>query len=242
MTRSRVPPPAGGGTSEAQPRESMAARIRLTRMGRKKAPHYRIVVAHSSSPRDGRTVETLGYYKPLSNPARLVVNLERVEYWMGQGALPTETVRSLLAKARKGGDASVALGEPDLSAKKKARAEALAAERAAAAAEAKAKEEAAAAAKAAAAEKAAAKSGGKKGKTGPAEAGAEAPAPEVASGEGAAAAPAAEGAEDAPAPEAAPEAPASEAPEARAEAPAEDAAPAEGAAPAEASSEEPKAG
>lgn len=240
MTRSRVPPPAGGGTSEAQPRESMAARIRLTRMGRKKAPHYRIVVAHSSSPRDGRTVETLGYYKPLSNPARLVVNLERVEYWMGQGALPTETVRSLLAKARKGGDASVALGEPDLSAKKKARAEALAAERAAAAAEAKAKEEAAAAAKAAAAEKAAAKSGGKKGKTGPA--GAEAPALEVASGEGAAAAPAAEGAADAPAPEAAPEAPASEAPEARAEAPAEDAAPAEGAAPAEASSEEPKAG
>lgn len=121
-------------------------------MGRKKAPHYRIVVAHGSTPRDGRVVENLGYYKPVSQPARLVLNLDRVDYWMGQGALPSETVKSLVAKARQGGDATVALGEPDLDAKKKARAEALAAERRAA--EDKAKAEAAAKAEAEAAAKA----------------------------------------------------------------------------------------
>lgn len=121
-------------------------------MGRKKAPHYRIVVAHGSTPRDGRVVENLGYYKPVSQPARLVLNLDRVDYWMGQGALPSETVKSLVAKARQGGDATVALGEPDLDAKKKARAEALAAERRAA--EDKAKAEAAAKAEAEATAKA----------------------------------------------------------------------------------------
>jgi small subunit ribosomal protein S16 len=134
-------------------------------MGRKKAPHYRIVVAHGSSPRDGRTVENLGYYKPVSSPARLVVDMDRVDYWLSQGALPTPTVKSLLAKARRGGDATVALGEPDLDARRKARAEALAATRAAeqraidekkAAAAAKAEAEAQAAAQAEADAKAAA--------------------------------------------------------------------------------------
>jgi small subunit ribosomal protein S16 len=66
----------------------MAVKIRLRRMGRKKAPHYRIVVADSTAPRDGRFVESLGYYKPLESPARLVVDLERVDYWVGQGARP----------------------------------------------------------------------------------------------------------------------------------------------------------
>ncbi|MFV2007538.1 MAG: 30S ribosomal protein S16, partial [Longimicrobiales bacterium] len=89
----------------------MAVRIRLRRMGRKKLAHYRIVVADSASPRDGRFVETLGYYKPLSEPARLVVDLERVDHWIGQGARPSDTVNSLLNKARRGGDATVALGE-----------------------------------------------------------------------------------------------------------------------------------
>ena len=89
----------------------MAVRIRLRRMGRKKLAHYRIVVADSASPRDGRFVETLGYYKPLSDPARLVVDLERVDHWIGQGAQPSDTVKSLLKKARRGGDATVALGE-----------------------------------------------------------------------------------------------------------------------------------
>ncbi|NNF13821.1 MAG: 30S ribosomal protein S16, partial [Gemmatimonadetes bacterium] len=59
----------------------MPARIRLRRMGRKKTPHYRVVVADSASPRDGRFVETLGYYKPLSQPARLVLDMERVDHW-----------------------------------------------------------------------------------------------------------------------------------------------------------------
>ena len=89
----------------------MAVRIRLRRMGRKKLAHYRIVVADSASPRDGRFVETLGYYKPLSDPARLVVDLERVDHWIGQGAQPSDTVRSLLNKARRGGDSTVAIGE-----------------------------------------------------------------------------------------------------------------------------------
>ncbi len=125
----------------------MAVKIRLRRMGRKKQPHYRIVVADSDSPRDGRFVESLGYYKPLSHPARLVVDLERVEYWEGQGARPSNTVANLLKKARRGGDASVALGEVDKEAEKKAQQEELATRRRAEA-DAKAKEEAEAKAKA----------------------------------------------------------------------------------------------
>jgi small subunit ribosomal protein S16 len=107
----------------------MAIKIRLRRMGRKKQPHYRVVVADSDSPRDGRFVESVGYYRPLSNPARLVLDMERVEYWEGKGALPTATVASLLKKARKGGDASVAIGEVDKAAEKQAHLEALAARR-----------------------------------------------------------------------------------------------------------------
>jgi small subunit ribosomal protein S16 len=90
----------------------MAVSIRLRRMGRKKQPHYRVVVAESEYQRDGRFVESLGYYKPLSKPARLVLDLGRVDYWIGQGAQPSDTLRSLISKARAGGDATVALGEP----------------------------------------------------------------------------------------------------------------------------------
>lgn len=115
-------------------------------MGRKKQPHYRIVVADSASPRDGRFVETLGYYKPLTDPARLVLNLERVDHWLGQGAEPSGTVKTLISKARKGGDEKVAVGDVDPEERKAKRAEELAARRAA---EKKAEEEAAAAAKAA---------------------------------------------------------------------------------------------
>ena len=71
-------------------------------MGRKKQPHYRIVVADSLSPRDGRFVESLGYYKPLTQPARLVLDMERVDHWLGQGAQPSGTVKSLISKARTG--------------------------------------------------------------------------------------------------------------------------------------------
>ena len=90
-------------------------------MGRKKKPHYRVVVAEKTSPRDGRFVESLGYYKPLTIPARLVIDLERVDYWISQGALPSRTVRSLIAKARKGGDSALALGEVDRDARRQGR-------------------------------------------------------------------------------------------------------------------------
>ena len=79
-------------------------------MGRKKQTHFRVVVADSTSPRDGRFVESLGYYKPLTRPARLVLDLERVDHWLGQGAELSGTVKSLIAKARRGGDAKVAVG------------------------------------------------------------------------------------------------------------------------------------
>jgi small subunit ribosomal protein S16 len=100
-------------------------------MGRKKQPHYRVVVADGASPRDGRFVETLGYYKPLTHPARLVLDLERVDHWISQGALPSGTVQSLITKARRGGDDTVQLGEVGVEERKQKRAEELAARRAA---------------------------------------------------------------------------------------------------------------
>jgi small subunit ribosomal protein S16 len=111
-------------------------------MGRKKQAHYRIVVADSASPRDGRFVETLGYYKPLSSPARLVVDLDKAEEWIAKGAEQSETIRTLLNKARKGGDAKVAIGEVDADEAKVAKAAAIEARREG---EAKAREDAAAA-------------------------------------------------------------------------------------------------
>ena len=107
----------------------MAVKLRLRRMGRKKQPHYRVVVADAMAPRDGRFVETVGYYNPLSQPARVVVDLERVDHWLEQGATPTNTVRSLITKARKGGDEKVAVGPRDMEAERQAQAEALAARR-----------------------------------------------------------------------------------------------------------------
>jgi small subunit ribosomal protein S16 len=76
----------------------MAVRIRLARHGAKKKPFYRIVVADSESPRDGRYLETVGTYNPLLDPAEISVKQERVQYWLEQGAIPTDTVRSLLKK------------------------------------------------------------------------------------------------------------------------------------------------
>lgn len=108
----------------------MPVRIRLRRMGRKKQPHYRVVVADSASPRDGRFVESLGYYKPLSQPARLVLDLERVSHWLSKGAEPSGTVKSLITKARQGGGAVVAVGVEAPEAREAKRAEQLAARRA----------------------------------------------------------------------------------------------------------------
>ena len=73
-------------------------KIRLRRMGAKKAPYYRIVVADSRSPRDGRFIEEIGYYNPMTQPAEIKVDNERAKYWLGVGAQPTDTVRVLLKK------------------------------------------------------------------------------------------------------------------------------------------------
>ena len=109
----------------------MSVRIRLRRMGRKKQPHYRVVVADSRAPRDGAIVENLGYYRPKSTPARLVLDLTRVDYWLERGAEPSDTVSSLVRRARQGGGPELALGEPDVEAQRKRESDALAARRAA---------------------------------------------------------------------------------------------------------------
>jgi len=74
-------------------------KIRLRRMGAKKAPFYRIVVADSRFPRDGRFIEELGTYNPLREPAEIKVDAERAQKWIKDGAQPTDTVRGLLKKA-----------------------------------------------------------------------------------------------------------------------------------------------
>ena len=74
-------------------------KIRMKRMGMKKEPFYRIVVIDSRSARDGRAIEELGYYNPVSEPSELKVNAERAKYWLGVGAQPSDTVRGLLKKS-----------------------------------------------------------------------------------------------------------------------------------------------
>ena len=76
----------------------MAVKMRLTRMGAKKAPYYRVVVADSHSPRDGRFIEELGTYDPMADGDKIKVDLERVKYWISNGAQPTDTVRGLIKK------------------------------------------------------------------------------------------------------------------------------------------------
>jgi len=74
-------------------------KIRLRRMGAKKNPYYRIIVADSRFPRDGRFIEEIGTYNPLAEPAELKVDVERAQYWIKNGAQPTDTVRALLKKS-----------------------------------------------------------------------------------------------------------------------------------------------
>ncbi len=76
----------------------MAVKIRLKRMGAKKAPFYRVVVADSRYPRDGRFIEQIGYYNPLTDPVDINIDAEKAQQWIKNGAQPTETVRSLLKK------------------------------------------------------------------------------------------------------------------------------------------------
>ena len=74
-------------------------KIRLKRMGMKKMPFYRLVVTDSRNARDGRFIEEIGHYNPVSEPVELVVDAERAKYWLGTGAQPSDTVRGLLKKS-----------------------------------------------------------------------------------------------------------------------------------------------
>ncbi len=76
----------------------MAVKIRLRRMGAKKSPFYRIVVADSRFPRDGRFIEEIGYYNPMTNPAEVKIDADKAATWIKNGAQPTETVKALLKK------------------------------------------------------------------------------------------------------------------------------------------------
>ncbi|MGB3224284.1 MAG: 30S ribosomal protein S16 [Desulforhopalus sp.] len=77
----------------------MAVRIRLTRLGRKKKPFYRIIVADSENKRDGKFLDVVGTYDPLKDPAVITIDNEKLQAWMGRGALPTTTVKSLIKKS-----------------------------------------------------------------------------------------------------------------------------------------------
>ena len=77
----------------------MAVKIRLKRLGSKKNPFYRVVVADERSPRDGRFIEEIGYYNPLTNPVDIKIDAEKATKWLNNGAQTTETVRSILKKS-----------------------------------------------------------------------------------------------------------------------------------------------
>ena len=77
----------------------MAVKMRLKRMGAKKAPFYRVVVADSRSPRDGRFIDEIGYFNPLTNPAEIQLDAEKAKKWISNGAQPTDTVKALLKKS-----------------------------------------------------------------------------------------------------------------------------------------------
>ena len=76
----------------------MAVKIRLRRMGQKKAPFYRVVVADSRYPRDGRFIEEIGYYNPMTEPSTVKIDADKAKQWIANGAQPTDTVKSLLKK------------------------------------------------------------------------------------------------------------------------------------------------
>lgn len=79
----------------------MAVKIRLARHGAKKAPYYRVVVADSRAPRDGRLIEEVGRYNPLTDPSMIKLDLEKIDEWISKGAQPTDTVKRLIESARK---------------------------------------------------------------------------------------------------------------------------------------------
>ncbi|MGN0538525.1 MAG: 30S ribosomal protein S16 [Candidatus Fimenecus sp.] len=77
----------------------MAVKIRLRRMGAKRAPFYRVVVADSRYPRDGRFIEEIGYYDPMKNPPEIKLDTDKAEQWIKNGAQPTDTVKNILKKS-----------------------------------------------------------------------------------------------------------------------------------------------
>ena len=77
----------------------MAVKVRLARLGRKKKPFYRIVVANSEAPRDGKFLEIVGTYDPLKDPVEVVIKHDKLQHWLDKGAKPTETVKTLMAKS-----------------------------------------------------------------------------------------------------------------------------------------------
>ena len=77
----------------------MAVKMRLRRMGAKKAPTYRVIIADSRSPRDGRFIEEIGYYNPISEPVEVKIDADKAKTWIKNGAQPTDTVRALLKKS-----------------------------------------------------------------------------------------------------------------------------------------------
>ena len=87
-------------------------KIRLKRQGAKKAPFYRVVVADSRSPRDGRNIEEIGTYDPMTKPASIKIDLERAKYWISCGAQPTDTVRGLLKAAEAAQPKAAETAEP----------------------------------------------------------------------------------------------------------------------------------
>ncbi len=79
--------------------ENMAVKIRLTRMGDKKAPFYRVIVADSRAPRDGKFIDIIGTYNPLKDPAEIKIDTQKAEKWLKNGATPTDTARDILVKS-----------------------------------------------------------------------------------------------------------------------------------------------
>jgi small subunit ribosomal protein S16 len=91
----------------------MAVRVRLTRVGSKKNPIWRVVVADQRSPRDGRFIETIGHYNPQTEPSTIAIDEGRLQHWLARGAQPTGTVKQLIKAHAKGGGAPVAEAEPE---------------------------------------------------------------------------------------------------------------------------------
>jgi small subunit ribosomal protein S16 len=89
----------------------MSVRVRLTRVGSKKNPIWRVVVADQRSPRDGRFIETIGSYNPQTEPSTIVIDEERLQHWLSRGAQPTGTVKQLMKARSKGAGAAPASAE-----------------------------------------------------------------------------------------------------------------------------------